>query len=277
MQKLFSICMDKSSDNVAAEDKFLIKNYEDDKLFEELDEINKNHVDKVSKSRFKAMADLLTVSVISVGITLVSVLLINKYAAESDAYTVLLFIPLIFSLIGIISIAKYRKGTAEYASSDAILQMNAEKESEVKKLYESVGVPKTALTVDIIEYTYKFDKNGNEITDGYNTLFRTWVYYSDGCVYFSDEYSVFAFPIEAFKEIKYVQNKYSVLETDWSKPHPPTATEYANCGITVSKGLINFTEHLLVTLEYNGENYEFRAAPYEALPLSRLTGLIPRR
>ncbi len=274
MKKLFSICMDKLSDETIPEEDFLVKNYDDDKLFEELENITKAHVDKVSKSRFKAMGNLLSISLISVGVTLASILLINRYAGESNMYNVLLLIPLIFSLIGIISLAKYRKGTAEYASSEEILQMNAEKEETVKKLYESVGVPKTAVSVDIIEYTYKFDKNGNEITDGYNTLFRTWIYEQDEMLYFSDEYSVYAFPLEAFKEIKYVQSKYSVLETDWSKPTPPNEVQY---GVTAGKGLINFNDYLSVTLERMGESYEFRVAPYEALALSRITGLTPKR
>ena len=277
MKKLFSICMDKLSDETIPEEDFLVRNYEDGNLFEELENITKAHVDKVSKSRFKAMGNTLFISLVSVGVTLASVLLINRYAGESDMYNVLLFIPLIFSLIGIISLAKYRKGTAEYASSEEILQTNAEKEETVKKLYESVGVPKTAISVDIIEYTYKFDKNGNEITDGYNTLFRTWVYEQGEMLYFSDEYSVYAFPRESFKEIRYVQSKYSVLETDWTKPTPPASELYANCGITAGKGLVTFSDYLSVKLERGGEAYEFRAAPYEALNLSRISGLTPKR
>ena len=277
MKKLFSICMDKFSDETIPEEDFLVKNYEDDILFEELENITKAHVDKVTKSRFKAVANYLALSLISVALTLLSTLMINSYASESDAYTVLLLIPLAFSILGIVSLIRYRKGTAEYASGEEILQLNAENEAAVKALYESVGVPKTAVSVDIIEYTYKFDKNGNEVTDGYNTLFRAWVYGQDERLYFSDQYSVYAFPRDSFKEIRYVQSKYSVLETDWCKPTPPTAEQYLNCGITTGKGLINFTDYLLVTLERDGEAYEFRVAPYEALPLSRITGLYPGR
>lgn len=278
MKRLFSICMDKNSEDTAPEEEFLIKNYEDDKLFEELESITKMHVDSVTKSRFKSMSHILAISIISMSVTLISMLLINRYAGESNAYTVLLLIPMIFSVIGIVAIAKYKRGTAEYAASEEVLQLNADRDSAIRALYETVGVPKDAVAVDIIEYSYKLDKNGEEKTDGFNTLFRTWVYFRDeDKLYFSDEYSVYAFPIEAFKEIRYTERSISVLETDWSKPEPPTSDKYSSRSITVSKGLITFSEYLSVILEYNGETYEFRAAPYEALTLSRITGLYPKR
>lgn len=277
MKRLFSICMDKHSEDTAPEEEFFIKNYEDDKLFEELESITKKHVDSVTKARFKEMSGILSISIISMSVTLISMLLINRYASESNAYTALLLIPMIFSVIGIVAIAKYKKGTAEYAGGEEVLRLNAEKDGEIRSLYETVGVPKDATAVDIIEYSYKIDKNGEEKTDGFNTLFRAWIYGQDDKLYFSDEYTVYAFPKEAFKELRYTERKISVLETDWSKPVPPTSDKYSSCGLTVSKGLITFSEYLSVILEYNGETYEFRAAPYEALPLSRITGLYPKR
>ena len=83
MKKLFSICMDKFSDETIPEEDFLVKNYDDDILFEELENITKAHVDKVTKSRFKAVANYLALSLISVALTLLSTLMINSYARSA--------------------------------------------------------------------------------------------------------------------------------------------------------------------------------------------------
>ena len=111
--------------------------------------------------------------------------------------------------------------------------------------------------------------------NGFTAPCYLWVYEQDGDLCFSSEYSVYAFPKSAFKELRYVEQEFTTPEGSWNKPTPPNAEEYVNSGLTLMRGYIAHSGYISMTLELEGEAYELRAPAYEAMAFAKLTGLTP--
>lgn len=278
MKKLFSMCLDKNAEANIAEHDFLVKEYDDDTLLEGLENITKGHEEKLSKSKFASTLKFLALSVISMAATIVSFTMVTAAYGENETPTAMLLIPLAFALIGIVTLGVYRVKSVAFASSEEALSNSAEKATALKKLYASVGVPENADTVDVIDYIYTTDKDGNEKTGGYTTsITPMWIYEQDEKIYMSDNYALYAFPKSSFKELKCEKKDYSVLDTCWTKPSSPLSEEYSKHGVWASRGVISFSEHLSVIIETESDKYELRLPSYEAETLSRITGLTAKR
>lgn len=187
-----------------------------------------------------------------------------------DASILPLLIPMAFAVLFFITTKRFKIKNTSYDLSDETLQANGEKDKELKKLYAAVGIPEDAVTVDILDYTYKTDKNGNERMDGYVTNLPMWAFLQDEKLYLSDVYSLYAFPKDSFKEMRYIEKKFSTYESSWSKSTLPVDAERSN-------GTLIHSDYLSVILDTDGEKYELRLPAYEATAMAKLTGLYPRR
>jgi len=277
MKKLFGICLDNVSEDKLPEEEFLVKEYDDEKLLESLEEITIRYDQKSSKIRFGSMIKLLVISFITMALTLISFKIVEPLTEGENASPLPLLIPGILAFIGIMVIAYNRRRISTAVSSDEMRILVAEKDRELKKLYSSVGIPESALTLDILDYTYEIDKNGNEKLESYIATVSMWAYELDEKIYLSDEYSLYAFPKNAFKEIRYVEKSFTTYESSWNKPFSPASEEGDGYGLTLSNGAVYHKEYLAVILDNEGDEYELRMPAYEASAISRLTGLYPKR
>ena len=277
MKKLFGTCLDKNSDDKIAEEDFLVKNYEDEKLFEELEEITQRYDSSISKSRFAYTAKYLAISVISIALTLISFRLVSPMTEAEGASPAPLFIPMFFALLGIITLGYYRKKNVSFVSSEDMMRLKSEKAKETKKLYANVGVPENAVTVDILDYFYETDKNGSEIIKSIGSLLPMWAYEQEDKIFFSDEYSLFAFPKSSFREIHYVEKSFQTCDSEGNNPYSLNSAEYSEYITSYASGIITHKGYISVLICNNEEEYELRLPAYETSALSKLTGLFPKR
>lgn len=270
MKKLFGICMDRKSEAEFSEEKFLVKEYEDDGFLEKVGEIEQKYDRSSTKLNLASTVKQLAVTVLFLALTIISYSIVSPMTEGDDASILPLLIPMAFAVLFFITTKRFKIKNTSYDLSEETLQANGEKDKELKKLYAAVGIPEDAVMLDILDYTYKTDKNGNEKMDGYVTNLPMWAFLQDEKLYLSDEYSLYAFPKDSFKEMRYIEKKFSTYESSWSKSTLPTDMERAN-------GSLIHREYLSVILDTDGEKYELRLPAYEATAMAKLTGLYPRR
>ena len=208
---------------------------------------------------------------------MISFYLVSPMTEAEGASPAPLFIPMFFALLGIIMLGYYRKKNVSFVSSEDMMRFKSEKAEETKKLYARVGVLETAVTVDVLDYLYETDKNGEERFKNISSLLPMWAYEQEDKIFFSDEYILFAIPKSGFKEIRYVEKSFQTFDSEGTKPHSLSSAEYDGYIASSANGILTHKGYMAVLISNNGEEYELRIPAYEATAFSKLTGLFPKR
>ena len=147
----------------------------------------------------------------------------------------------------------------------------------VKNIYEELGVPNTAYSVDIFGFKYKI-KDGKIVVKSsafqpsnfINTDFSCFI--SDNKLHLVDLTDVYSFDLSNFKRI--VAVKKTADFTPWNKQESPNDERYKPFKIRNNQIGINFVKpYYILEYEQDGETYGIYFPPYELSVFESLTGL----
>ena len=165
---------------------------------------------------------------------------------------------------------------------DVFEEMDAEEqvasiEEDVNKIYEELGVPQNAATVDILLFKYK-EKDGKIIpkTVGMQTCeffnMEVKIFVRDGRLHLADVENLYSFDMSRLKSIETINKSTSLLS--WNKEIGYDEERYKKHKISVNNlGNIIIKPYHILTLEHNGEEWGLYFPCYELEIFEILTGL----
>lgn len=149
-------------------------------------------------------------------------------------------------------------------------------ERNARAIYEELGVPVDAATVDVLMFHYKIRK-GEPIpqTLGLQTVpfvnLEVKAYESDGCLCLADTEHRYAFPLSGIKGIRTVNKRIGI--PSWNKEEDPRKGIYKPYRMTVSDaGDVYFKPYYVLEIEREGELYGLYFPCYERAVFERLSG-----
>ncbi|MBE6531669.1 MAG: hypothetical protein E7679_06270 [Ruminococcaceae bacterium] len=159
---------------------------------------------------------------------------------------------------------------------------NAEEQAEqleknIQDIYDLLGVPADANTVDILTFNYKI-KN-EDIVIQYSALqsaacfnAEMKIYVNDGMLHITDLETVHSFKLDELKAIKTVNKRISILF--WNKEEGPRSGEFKKYKMTENNvGNVFFKPYYILEGERDGQAFGIYFPCYEIDVLERLTGL----
>ena len=153
----------------------------------------------------------------------------------------------------------------------------AKSERLMQECYETLGVPKSALNMDVLcgQYRIKEGKVVNKPVANYtfiNTELKVFV--KDNTLSFADINQRFDIPMDALRGIRTV-NKAVSLPT-WNKQKHYGEAPYDQCKISSNRyGYTSKPYYALCIQNELGEEYELYFPTYELATIEKLTGLSP--
>ena len=157
---------------------------------------------------------------------------------------------------------------------DEMLEKIQEHEDE---LYASMGVPKDALSVDILTFSYKV-KDGEihpvsgiiDTASYFNADMR--IYVENGSLCLADLEEVHAFPLDQLTAIHTMSKRISV--DSWNKDESITSEAYKPYKLSEDKyGAVHFKTYHILEIAHEGETFGIYFPCYELPAFERLTGL----
>ena len=275
MKRLFAINLSDKTDEPLTEEKFIVKTYESDNLFDTADAIDKKYKNDASKLRMPNIITAIVATAINWILIFALIFYMKSPAGENSPVIVTVAMLCVCLAAMIVSIYLKKKSEA-IPDNEASRKLTEEKNKAIKELYASVGVPSSAETVDILHCTYEIGKNGQEK----HVLCSTepiWLFEENESIMISDMYALYAVPKSAFREIRYIEEQIITHVSSWHKPGSPISEEYGGRHTTVKNGFIFFSEYLSVRFTYENEEHEIRFPAYEASAISRILSLSPKR
>ena len=150
-------------------------------------------------------------------------------------------------------------------------------EEDVNKIYEELGVPSSAATVDVFLFKYK-DKEGKVVPKvvGMQTFdflnMEVKMFVRDGKLHLADIENLYSFDMSSIKSIETVNKSVSMLS--WNKESGYTEERYAKYKINENNlGNIVVKPYHILMLEQDGQEYGLYFPCYELEIFEILTGL----
>ncbi len=146
-----------------------------------------------------------------------------------------------------------------------------------KSIYDELGVPDNAETVDILSFTYKM-KNGEVKAKetGLNpTAFlnlEVKAFVRDGNLFLADLENKYSFPLSEMRAIRTIKKGISVA--GWNKDIQPNKGIYKPYKMTIDDfECVHFKPYHILEFEHNGEVWGIYFPCYEREAFEKLTGL----
>ncbi len=150
-------------------------------------------------------------------------------------------------------------------------------ERDIQSIYDELGVPADADSVDVLMFRYKI-KKGIPVAYAVNMMptpylnFEFKLYRTEDRLCFADLDSVVSLDISKLKAIRRVNKRISVIS--WNKEEEPTKGIYKPYKMTVNNmGCVFFKPYYILEMENNGELWGIYFPPYELSVFEKLTGL----
>ena len=177
---------------------------------------------------------------------------------------------------GILFFASKQK--AKSASKENRIDDQTESLAEnMQGLYDELGVPESALSVDVLTFRYKL-KNGVPVAKEAPLQPAPYInidvkmYKDNGGLCIADAESVYRFDISELREIKTVNKRISVM--CWNKEGDPRKGEFKQYKMTVNNmGCVYFKPYYILEIEHGGEIYGVYFPVYELEAFKKLIGL----
>ena len=271
MKRLFAINLSDNTDEPLTEEKFAVKQYESDELFEKADAIEKQYEKDAVKFRVPNLVKSVILTVVDLVVMFAMVAYMKSPAGENAS--TLSVVLMMAVCLGLIVITYYfKKKSQTLPMTEEAIRLAEEKNAAIKKLYTAEGIPENAENVDILHFTYEIGKNGQE-KNVLCSIEPLWMFEDNGNVMISDQYMLYSVPKSEFTEIKYVED---IVSASTYQPNTPMSQKCRESGMKIQNGYIHFAEYLSVRFIHGGEEHEIRFPTYEATTLSRILSIYPK-
>lgn len=150
-------------------------------------------------------------------------------------------------------------------------------EFATKSIYDELGVPDKAFTVDVLGFTYKIkDGEPKAKETGFNPTaylnLEVKVFVNDGKLFLADLENKYAFLLSEMRAIRTVQKGISV--SGWNKDVQPNKGIYKPYKMTIDDyDCVHFKPYHILEFEHNGEEWGIYFPCYELEVFEKLTGL----
>ena len=271
MKRLFAINLSDETDEPLTEEKFTVKQYESDELFDKVDAIEDQYKKDTVKFRAPNLVKSIILTVVDLIVMFSMVAYMKSPAGENaPTFTVILMMAVCLGLI--VATYYFKKQSQAPVMTEEAIRLAEEKDNAVKKLYISEGIPENAENVDILHFTYEIGKSGFE-KNVLCSIEPLWIFEENGNIMLSDQYMLYSIPKSEFTEIKYIED---IVSVSTYQPNTPISRKCRESGLKIKNGYIHFAEYLSVRFTHEGEEHEIRFPTYEATTLSRILSIYPK-
>lgn len=166
-------------------------------------------------------------------------------------------------------------------AKENVEQQIADIDKDIDAIYNELGVPKDAISIDILMFRYKIKDGEIKPYGGMQNVpylnFEIKAYTDGKYLHFADAENIYSFDLSELRGITTVNKRIATM--GWNKAEHPRKGEFKQYKITVSDESIPYILykpfHILES-EHNGEKYGIYFPCYELPAFERLTGLRAR-
>ena len=185
------------------------------------------------------------------------------------AYPVMLVVSLLLWAFAVGTIFYERARLKKGATGEKADGLRAKSEALDAEAYSALGVPETAVSLDLLTSCYNV-KNGEEKNTTY-TAFAFRAFVENGCLCLADVESLVAIPLDAIRDFTPVDRRVSFYF--WNKEEPPRGETYRLYNIRMTYfGAYSVKGVRVLHIASDFGEYELLVPPYEMDPLLRLLG-----
>lgn len=263
-------------------DEFLIQK-PDANLYEEYDKVVNGVLTNVKKSLKRPLlltiVQFILIIVASCIFSMLSEYFISNENAEFETMDIILILVMILCVV-IFAVLHYTTKSLkrkEDVSEEEHLQ-SMEVQGAYQRLLTDLGVPPDALTVDILSFNYKLqkdkikiDKCNTSVPMFYNMEFH--IYRDNENFYLVIDSGKYAFKLSSIKTIHKIDNKNAMFI--WNKAVPHNKGEYKQYKMKEDEmGNIRCKAYYILEFENNGELHGIYFPEYELETIKTITGCV---